>query len=168
MRLWRWRKSSLLKKFIGLKIIKLVLEKQSGLAGSLVKPDSDLNFCPVPGPGLSKMAGIPESGPGKSGETLIFTWRMQWGVGTAFQRKMSHQTEKPQVDIIFSIISVYFDPYLTISVYLNQKWSQKMLQFTLFLVTLLNFTTIFKYENKLNNLRKRTSKEKGDFTFLIR
>ena len=28
----------------------------------------DLNFCPVPGPGL-QMAGIPESGPGQSGET---------------------------------------------------------------------------------------------------
>ena len=45
------------------------------LAGSLVKPDPDLNFGPVPGPGLPKMAGIPESGPGpgQSGETLLDT-----------------------------------------------------------------------------------------------
>ena len=47
---------------------KISTRKIVRLAGSLVKPDPDpnpdLNFCPVPGPGLPKMAGIPESGPG--------------------------------------------------------------------------------------------------------
>ena len=44
---------------------KISTRKIVRLAGSLVKPDPDLNFCPVPGlgPGLPKMAGIPESGP---------------------------------------------------------------------------------------------------------